>query len=81
MLHTKIMFALALMIALVASTPMHIRPQIPPEFTIVYLEAPCVQQGGICMHVDDCEPQKRVSIKGLCPRQRHLGAECCYEQF
>lgn len=46
---------------------------------VIELEEPCVRQGGICVRIDDCDPQSSTPfLYELCPRQKHLGVMCCY---
>ncbi|XP_045458309.1 uncharacterized protein LOC123668638 [Melitaea cinxia] len=47
---------------------------------IMVLQEFCVLQGGVCLPVDDCEPQNlvRTQLRGLlCSKQS--GLECCYQ--
>lgn len=47
--------------------------------SIIELEEPCVRQGGLCLRVEDCDPSNRLQMRvSLCPKQHHLGVECCY---
>ncbi|KPJ04423.1 hypothetical protein RR46_00448 [Papilio xuthus] len=46
------------------------------------MEEPCVRQGGLCRRIEDCDQDNLVHMRGvLCPKQRHLGVECCYLLF
>ncbi|CAG9782132.1 unnamed protein product [Diatraea saccharalis] len=50
--------------------------------SVIALEEPCVRQGGMCLRVEDCDPTNVVRMQAvLCPKQRHLGVECCYVSF
>ena len=43
------------------------------------LEEACVRQGGLCLRIEDCDPDNLVRVPVvLCPKQRHLGVTCCY---
>lgn len=42
------------------------------------LDRECAMVGGICMSVDDCDPEYLSTTKGLCPSNAHHGVECCY---
>lgn len=37
----------------------------------------CAMLGGLCVHRSDC--LETSSKSGLCPSNKHLGVECCYE--
>ncbi|CAH0716051.1 unnamed protein product, partial [Brenthis ino] len=80
---TKTVFAFAMLILIVpwvTTTPLQSRSTTPLELvSIIELEEPCVRQGGLCLRVEDCEPDNLVQMKGiLCPMQSHMGVECCY---
>lgn len=41
-----------------------------------------MRQGGICVRIEDCEPENLVTMQvDLCPVQRHKGVSCCYVSY
>lgn len=42
------------------------------------LDRECAMVGGICMNVDDCDPEYLSTTKGLCPTNAVHNVECCY---
>ncbi|XP_039764150.1 uncharacterized protein LOC120636653 [Pararge aegeria] len=48
----------------------------PPKSFI--LEEACVRQGGLCQPKNECGELAQSQVD-LCPLQKHLGVECCYE--
>lgn len=42
------------------------------------LDKECAMVGGICMDVDDCDPEYLSTTKGLCPTNSGHNVECCY---
>ncbi|CAK1588620.1 unnamed protein product [Parnassius mnemosyne] len=56
------------------------RSSAPLELiNLIALEEPCIRQGGMCRMIEDCDEGNLVQMRGvLCPKQRHLGVECCY---
>lgn len=42
------------------------------------LDRECAMVGGICVSVDDCDPEYLSTTKGLCPSNKHNNVECCY---
>ncbi|XP_038216515.1 uncharacterized protein LOC119835638 [Zerene cesonia] len=77
------MFKFVLMFSLfvlAAANPTRKRSTTPLELvSVIELEEPCVRQGGLCLRIEDCQPGNLVQMRGvLCPKQRHLGVECCY---
>lgn len=39
----------------------------------------CAMVGGICVEKHECAEGQLASKSGLCPQNKHLGVECCYE--
>lgn len=35
--------------------------------------------GGLCVEKHECAEGQLASKSGLCPQNKHLGVECCYE--
>ncbi|XP_073954874.1 U-scoloptoxin(19)-Sm1a-like [Choristoneura fumiferana] len=67
----------AFLLMCVSASPMVKRSNFVGQITA--LEEPCILQGGLCVHIDDCPTGSLVQLRGvLCPNQASLGAECCY---
>lgn len=39
----------------------------------------CALIGGSCVEKVNCYPGELASHKGLCPKNKYLGVECCYK--
>ncbi|CAB3256123.1 unnamed protein product [Arctia plantaginis] len=44
----------------------------------IYPEQDCSRVGGSCTIAEDCPKDQQVEERGLCPKQRSRGVECCY---
>lgn len=42
------------------------------------LDRGCAMVGGICMDIDDCDPEHLSTTTGLCPSHKNKNVECCY---
>lgn len=42
------------------------------------LDRECAMVGGICMDVDDCDPEYLSTTTGLCPSSSAYNVQCCY---
>ncbi|XP_014366370.1 U-scoloptoxin(19)-Sm1a-like [Papilio machaon] len=72
-----VFFVTVLLLVTVDAVPLERAPMELINF--ITMEEPCVRQGGLCRRIEDCDQDNLVHMRGvLCPKQRHLGVECCY---